>query len=340
MLERHRLAAHRRAGAHLRRQIERLRHRGLEHVDVQAAEVLRQPFAPQRAQEFAVVARIHRPLGDDSQGMAGAAARRTQQWHVGAARQAGCAQLEVARFHARRELDAKAARDGTQAAIHLERGARHVAIDHAQQGERHFGCGQPGGGGEGAVEAGLAALGGAVAVVQFARAVHAETDHEAVCLEEGHPLIVEQQTIGLQVVLDALARFAMTRLELDHAAKEAQPHHRRFAPLPGEDDLVAGLGFDVLADVGLEQAVVDARVALVRQQIGLVQVKAVGAVQIAQRAGGLDHDVVAVMTARGQRWQAATRCAVQVLGVDGRRAHVSFVSSLALVLGARSVPKR
>ena len=272
--------------------------------------------------------------------MVGAAARRTQQWHVSAARKAGRTQLEVAGLHARRELDAKTARDGTQAAVHLERSARHVAIDHAQQGERHLGSGQPGGGGEGAVEAGLAAFGGAVAVVQFARAVHAEADHEAVCLEEGHPFVVEQQAIGLQVVLDALVWFAITRLELDHAAKEAQAHDCRLAPLPGEDDLVSSLGFDVLADVGLEQAVVDARVALVRQQIGLVQVKAVGAVQIAQRARGLDHDVVAVMAARRQRWQLATRCAVQVLGVDGGRTHVSFFSSLALVLGARPVPKR
>lgn len=322
VLQRHGLAAHRRAGAHLRGQAERLRHGGLEHVDVQAAEVLRQPFRPHRTQEVAIVAGIDRPLGDDGQRVIGPRARGAEQRHVGRPGEAGGAQLEVARLDAGRELDAEAARDRAQVAIDLERCPCHVAIDHAQQGEGHLGRRQPVGRGDDAVVGRLAALGRAVAVVQLAGAVHAEADDEAVRLQEGDPFVVEQQAVGLQVVLDALAGLAMACLQFDHAAEEVQPHHRGLAALPGEHHLVAGLGLDVLADVGFQQPLVHARVAAVLQQVGLVQVETVRTVEVAQRAGRLDHHVVTVVPPRRQGRQVAARGSA-----FGGRAHAGRPSS-------------
>ncbi len=116
-------------------------------------------------------------------------------------------------------------------------------------------------------------------------------------LQERDPLRVQQQAVGLQVVLDALAWPAVAGLQLDDALEEGQAHHRGLAALPREHDLVAGVGLQVLSHMLLEHGVAHARVAPVPEQSGLVQVEAVGAVEVAQRARRLDHRVEAVGTA-------------------------------------------
>ena len=111
-------------------------------------------------------------------------------------------------------------------------------------------------------------------------------------LEKGAPFVVEQCAVGLQIVLDALAGLLVLLFQFDDFVEELEPEQRRFAALPGEDDFVAVLAFDVLADVGLEDLVGDLELALAAQQLLLVQVIAIRAVHVADRSDGLHHRVI------------------------------------------------
>jgi len=177
-----------------------------------------------------------------------------------------------------------------------------------------------------------AALGRPELVVQVLRAVEAQADVEALRLEEARPVLVEQHAVGLQVVLDALAGLAVAVLQRDHLLEERQPHDRGLAALPGEHHLVAGLRLDVLADVLLEQIGGDARVGLMAEQLGLVQIEAVRAVEVAQGPGRLDHRVEAVLPPGRQRRQTADR-----LGDNGahRACRRTMLAPAAACIAAR-----
>ena len=68
------------------------------------------------------------------------------------------------------------------------------------------------------VEGALAAAVDAIGVVELARTVDAQADQEVVLLEEGAPLVVEQDAVGLERVLHHLARTAVLLDELDRRA--------------------------------------------------------------------------------------------------------------------------
>jgi len=82
-------------------------------------------------------------------------------------------------------------------------------------------------------------------------------------------------------------------LEGDDFFEEGDAHEGGFAALPGEDDFIAGLAFDVLADVFFEEVVAHAGVVVVAEEGGFVEVEAVGAVEVAEGASGFDHGVEA-----------------------------------------------
>jgi hypothetical protein len=138
-----------------------------------------------------------------------------------------------------------------------------------------------------AVEGGLAPLRAAEGVVDVARPVERESHQEAVLGKEGAPPLVDQRAVGLERILDALA-VGIAPLELQGAAVEVNAEQQRLAPVPAElhdGDIV---GLDVLADVAFEQLVAHHRLtaAVLRR---LVQIVAVAAVEVAARAGGLEH---------------------------------------------------
>ena len=115
--------------------------------------------------------------------------------------------LEVLGLHDRDELDVGRAELAAQEAIDVERTRGVGAVHAGQRVERHADaaaavCAA----GHHLVEGRRAALVDAVMVVDFARAVDAEADQEAVLLEEFGPFLVEQHAVGLQVVLDPLVR--------------------------------------------------------------------------------------------------------------------------------------
>ena len=140
------------------------------------------------------------------------------------------------------------------------------------------------------VERGLAGLVAAVGVVQLARAVDAEADEEAVLGEEPRPVAVDLGAVGLDGVPHRHAGRRVALAQLHGAAEELEPHQRGLAALPGDLDLGRAVRLDELADVELERLVAHARLR-VRVQELLLEEEAVGAVEVARRAGRLGQQV-------------------------------------------------
>ena len=70
----------------------------------------------------------------------------------------------------------------------------------------------------------FAAAGDAIAVVQLSRAVNRQADKELIRFEEFSPGIVNQDTVGLQIVFDPLAGLFILLLEFHHFVEKLQSH--------------------------------------------------------------------------------------------------------------------
>ena len=147
---------------------------------------------------------------------------------------------------------------------------------------------------------GRAAFRHPVTIMQVFGAITAQSHEKVVLLEEHSPLLGQQCAVGLQIILDPLMGFLVFRFQRDDLAEEVHPQQRRFAALPTEHHLVARLRLDVLPDVFFEQFVRHVRPIRLIQQILLVQVIAVGAVEVAQRTTRLNHRVKAMPVAGRQ----------------------------------------
>src|SRR5271165_3813706 len=71
-----------------------------------------------------------------------------------------------------------------------------------------------------------------VRVVELTWAVNAQANQKIVFLEEGTPLIIKKDAVGLKGMFDGLLGPAILFDELDGAPKEVKLHQRRLAPLP------------------------------------------------------------------------------------------------------------
>lgn len=85
-----------------------------------------------------------------------------------------------------------------------------------------------------AVEAALAAFIEAIFVVDFAGAVDAEADEEAVLFEEGAPFVVELGSVGLEGVTDTHVWWRVFLLEGDGFPEKIDAHKGGLAALPRE----------------------------------------------------------------------------------------------------------
>ena len=131
-----------------------------------------------------------------------------------------------------------------------------------------------------------------VTVMQCARAVDAQANKKSVLLQKLAPVFVDQRAIGLDAVLDSLARSAVLLDQLNRVREERQLHQRWLAALPGHLNLRRCVRFQQLADVGLQRLVRHV-LASVRIQRLLGQEKAVAAVDIAARSAGFCQHVKA-----------------------------------------------
>jgi len=134
----------------------------------------------------------------------------------------------------------------------------------------------------------LAVVGDAVVVVEFRWAVDGEADEELLFVEEPAPVVVEEGAIGLEGVLDGLAGAFVFVLEFDGFSEEVESGEGGFAALPGDGHFVGKMG-DEAGEEFLEGGEGHAVFVAVVDGFG-GEVIAVGAVEVAERADGLDHD--------------------------------------------------
>lgn len=139
-----------------------------------------------------------------------------------------------------------------------------------------------------------------VAVVECSWSVDGQTDEELMLPEERGPGVVEQDAVGLQGVDDLSSGGRKLLLQLDDVFEEFETEQRRFAPLPGERDFLGlgGLRRDVLTDIRFERFGRHPPRAVIGIQLFLVQVVAVLAIEVADRADRLGHDVHALLCER------------------------------------------
>ena len=137
----------------------------------------------------------------------------------------------------------------------------------------------------------LAALGHAVRVVQFRRAVQAQADAEGLRRQKAAPLVVQQHAVGLDAIADPPAGGLVLALELDGLAEKVHAQDGGLSSMPREANLRPARRLDVLDDVLFQQAVRHPRRAALRVQAAFVPVVAVLAIEIANRPGRFGKDL-------------------------------------------------
>ena len=141
-----------------------------------------------------------------------------------------------------------------------------------------------------AVEGGTLAFVDAVVVVIFFGTVDRNADQEFVYGEEFTPLVVEERAVGLEGIVDRFS-VGIFFLEGNNLAKEVDAEDGRLATLPCEGNFGDALCFDVLLDVAFENFWGHFPVGLFWVEFFFFEVEAVGAVEVADGADGLCHDV-------------------------------------------------
>ena len=91
-----------------------------------------------------------------------------------------------------------------------------------------------------------------VGVMNLAWTVAAEADKEIVFLEKCAPLVIKQDTVGLECVLNGLSRPAILLYQFNGAPEELDLHQCGLAALPGDRDRGCPVGLQELFDVGFE----------------------------------------------------------------------------------------
>src|SRR5208337_912297 len=90
-------------------------------------------------------------------------------------------------------------------------------------------------------------------------------------------------------------------LQLHNLLEKFQSQQGRLATLPRKNHFAAVLPLDVLANVGFQDFVGDAKFAVAAEEVLLVEIVAVGAIQIADGPDGFDHRVVSATRSRRRR---------------------------------------
>jgi hypothetical protein len=105
------------------------------------------------------------------------------------------------------------------------------------------------------------------------------------------PILIEESTVGLYTVSDALVKGLMLALYLHNVAKVVQPQDGWFPTMPGKVNHRTGGSVDVLDNVLLQDRVGHAKRLALRIEVFLLQVVTIVTVQVADRANGLDKNL-------------------------------------------------
>ena len=165
-----------------------------------------------------------------------------------------------------------------------------LAVHHREGVEFHLVLFQEAQAAHDAVERGRAAFIHAIEVMELGRAVNRNPDQEMVLRQKLAPAIVQQDAVGLKSVFNLLA-VGILVLDGDDLAKEVHAQQGGFAALPGKGNCRRILRGNELRDVRLQNRVGHGPILLLAVKVFLFEIKAVAAVQVANRAHRLGHDV-------------------------------------------------
>ena len=108
------------------------------------------------------------------------------------------------------------------------------------------------------IEAAASGFGAALLVVDLLRTVQADADQEVVAPQEGAPIVVQEDAVGLERVRDRHRRPRVGGLQRDDPFEEGPAGQGRLAALPGDrGDVAVGDVLHVLGDELLEHRLRD-----------------------------------------------------------------------------------
>ena len=126
-------------------------------------------------------------------------------------------------------------------------------------------------------------------VMDFCRAVDRYAGQEISSPQDGRPLTVQKDSVGLHGVVDDLA-VSISAFEFQHLPEEVLAEHKRFPTVPVEGDFGSLAGLNIFPDDRLKH--IDAHDRLPAGiYFSLVEIVAVAAAEIAQRTGRLYHQI-------------------------------------------------
>ena len=145
-------------------------------------------------------------------------------------------------------MDEPGAEPVSEVSVNLEGMVLVRRVHRAQDVELHVVFGEQLEAPQHPLRRGVSPLVDPVAVVELGGPIDADADQEAMLGEQLAPGIIQQGAVGLDGVLDLLARPTVLLGQLERPAEELHPHERGFAPLPRDRDLGGrGVGLEELA---------------------------------------------------------------------------------------------
>jgi len=127
----------------------------------------------------------------------------------------------------------------------------------------------------------------AVPVMHFHRTIQAQSDSKTLGRKKAAPVLIEEDSVGLNTVSDVPVIGLMFTLERNNFAEVVQTQDGRFPAMPGKTDDRFGGGFDVLDNDLLQDEVGHAKRLAFRIEVFLLQVITIFTVQVADGADGL-----------------------------------------------------
>ena len=124
-------------------------------------------------------------------------------------------------------------------------------------------------------------------IVDTLRTIYRDTDKKVVVAENCAPLVIDKQSVGLYRVFDRTT-LGIPLLQRHSLTKKLLTGKQRLATVPRKGYNGRVVALDICADIVLEQSLIHLRLAVVIE-CRLIEVVAVLAAHIAQRADGLNH---------------------------------------------------
>jgi len=181
--------------------------------------------------------------------------------------------------------------DGGKKTVHLQGEHDVVVIDYAENIDRYAMFDKAVIAAHHRVVGAQAPSGAAVQIMDFLRAVKAQAYGKAMFCQKAAPGIVQQGAVGLDAVGNAFVGRAIFLLQFDNAPEVVKTKERRLAAVPGKSDNFSWMGLNMPVNIGFKKSVRHQRQWVCRQEVGLAEIIAIAALEVATIAGRFGKDL-------------------------------------------------